>query len=184
MGFPKLLLCSNGKLVIEQVVSRLSAAGWKPIGLAVSDDRFTDLIHEKLPNVDIIFNQQPDKGMISSIRLGLDWAGKEAAGLLTLPVDHPFVGIETLRGIRSRADSEKIVAPVHKDRRGHPTWWGRKSWNLLKAPIAEDGARAVLRAQEVDVIELRVDDEGVLLNVNTPEDAAKYNLERYRIEGD
>jgi len=182
MDFPKLLLASQGILAVEQIVHRLSISGWNQVGITISDKSLYDFIMDKMPQVDIIFNPEPEEGMISSIRLGLDWAGDDAEGLLTLPVDHPLIRVGTFRELRSNAEPDKIIVPVFNNHRGHPTWWGRSSWDLLKSSIADNGAKDVLKASDVEILEISVDDDNILLNINTPEEAIKHNLEKYQFE--
>jgi len=183
MGFPKLLLSQDGDLLIERMVTKLRETGWQPIGCVVSDEGLIEFITRWLPGIDYIVNPNPERGMISSIRLGLEWAGDSAPGLLTWPVDHPLIEAETLGSIRSAASPERIVIPVHNGLNGHPTWWGISSWELLRSSTADLGARLVLGEPGVNIFELPVEDEGVLINLNTVEDAAKYNVERFHVDG-
>jgi len=179
MGFPKLLLAEKNELLFERMIDNLRATNWSEICIVLSDLHLADFVSERQPEISIIHNQFPEAGMISSIRLGLKWAEETSAGILTLPIDHPLVSGETLDAIRNTAVSDSIVIPTFQGRRGHPTWWGRLTWNYLKDAIADNGANAVLRLPEVKVKEVSVMDEGVLMNINTPEIAAKYNFKRF-----
>jgi molybdenum cofactor cytidylyltransferase len=58
------------------------------------------------------------------------------------------------------------VVPVHKSRRGHPTWFHRDTWRELMT-VADGGARAVIRAQPARVGEVEVPDAGVLRDIDT-----------------
>jgi len=184
MGFPKLLLAQNGVLLVEKMINRLSESGWDRMGVIVSDEKLVSFIDNRFPDTDVLFNHDPDRGMISSIRIGLDWADDNAAGLLTWAVDHPLVGSDVLRSIRSTATMNRIVIPLYNNRRGHPTWWGKSCYELLRSTRADQGARQLLRLPEMNIFELRVEDEAVLHNINTPEDAARFNLERFDIESE
>jgi len=179
MGFPKLLLAENNELLFERMIHNLRSTNWGKICIVLSDSHLADFVTERQPEISIIHNQFPERGMISSIRLGLKWADETSAGILTLPIDHPLVSRETLDAIRKTAKFDKIIIPTFQGRRGHPTWWGESYWDYLNDTIADNGANAVLRLPEVKVKEVAVMDEGVLLNINTPEIAAKYNLKRY-----
>ncbi len=179
MGFPKLLLAHDGVPVLREINRRLHRSGWGGTGVIISDEGLESFVRDWLPDAALLFNPRPERGMISSIRLGLEWAGDEAAGLLTFPVDYPLVGCETLQSIRSAAAADRVVIPVYQNRRGHPTWWGRSCWEFLYSDIADHGAREALRLPGINVIEETVSDDGVLHNINTQEDAVRFNLERY-----
>lgn len=184
MGFPKLMLAREGVPLITTMIANLSKTGWGNVSVVVSDvelDRFVRFI---VPDSDVIFNPTPENGMISSLRLGLDWAGEDSNGVLGWPVDHPLVDIPVLEAIRSRAVSGKVVIPTFNSRRGHPTWWGRSSWEALRSPAADSGARVVLRSYSLTIEEVTVDDKGILHNINTFKEAESLKLERYSFKPD
>lgn len=187
MGSPKLLLAQEGELLVEKMLVKLKATGWDPVGVVVSDWVLADFVKKRIPGLETIFNPAPERGMISSIRLGMDWAGRDnAEGVLTLPVDHPFITLETLTLIKAAATTDCMVVPVYNGRRGHPTWWGRSCWNALYSETADAGAMMVLRQSRScgmkAEVELEVDDPFVLVNINTVEDMNKYQLEGYPVE--
>ncbi|NQT35445.1 nucleotidyltransferase family protein [bacterium] len=185
MGSPKLLLAQEGELLVERMLGKLKATGWDPVGVVVSDQVLADFVKKRMPGLETIFNRAPEHGMISSIRLGLDWAGDDAEGLLTLPVDHPLITSETLSSIKAAVTRDCVVVPVYNGRRGHPTWWGRSCWNALYSETADAGAMMVLRQSRscgMNVVELEVEDAFVLVNINTVEDMNKYQLEGYSVE--
>jgi molybdenum cofactor cytidylyltransferase len=64
-----------------------------------------------------------------------------------------------------------MVVPVYKGRRGHPVGFDlRRYRGELSTLSADQGARSILRSHPEDVLELAVDDPGVLADIDTPED--------------
>jgi CTP:molybdopterin cytidylyltransferase MocA len=63
-----------------------------------------------------------------------------------------------------------VVRPVYRGRHGHPVVFARNIWPALKAAPAGEGARAVVRALGDAVCDIEVDDAGVTIDVDTPED--------------
>ncbi|MCF7810134.1 NTP transferase domain-containing protein [bacterium] len=179
MGFPKLLLAENNELLFERMINNLHLTNWSKIGIVLSVSELSDFVLKRQPDISVIHNQFPERGMISSIRLGLKWAGEIGEGILTLPIDHPLIGRKTFDILHHEASPDNISIPVFQGRRGHPTWWGKAYWNYLNDKIADHGANAVLRLPDVNIKEIPVDDEGVLININTPEIAEQHNLKRY-----
>lgn len=176
MGFPKLLLAQDGRLCAERMVADLLATGWEQVAVVVSDETLIEFVKMNLLPANIISNPEPARGMISSLRLALDWAEEDAAGLLALPIDHPLVARGTLEILRREADPECVVVPQYQGQRGHPTWWGRASWEALRSSEADEGANKVLRLRSVQVRELPVDDFGVTTNINTLADAERNRI--------
>ena len=66
-------------------------------------------------------------------------------------------------------DAVPVVVPVYRGKRGHPTLFSAKlSPELLRAPEGE-GARAVVHAHEKALVEVEVDDPGILTDIDTPQ---------------
>jgi CTP:molybdopterin cytidylyltransferase MocA len=92
-------------------------------------------------------------------------AGLEAAWLW--PVDHPRVTAATLRAMIAALGGHAVARPRFGDRGGHPPLIARALWPALAA-CGESGARAVFAS--ADVVEVVVDDAGVVRDVDTPAD--------------
>ena len=182
MGFPKLLLANGDKPTAVTMIERLRGAGFGRTAIIISDNSLIPFIQQYLPDVEVIHNSDPDRGMISSLRLGIEWAGIDADGLLSWPIDHPLVEQDVLEKLRHNAVMNKVVIPTFNGRRGHPTWWGRSAWDGLMSSIADDGARQFLQLPTINVIEIPVVDEDILININTPEDAERFHLTRFSYE--
>jgi len=158
--------------MVKWMIWELAAAGWGNTMVILSDRKALRELREMDLDAGFLFNDDPDRGMISSLRIGLDWAGEAAEGLLGWPVDCPFVTRTTLSSIRRSANAENVIVPVWQGRRGHPTWWGRRYWSLLRAETADGGARNVLpHIPYGSLVELEASEEAVIININTQEDA-------------
>jgi len=180
LGFPKLMLAINQVPVIKTMGEKLLSAGWTDISVVVSEPQLEAFIRKFLPLADIIANHHPSPGPISSLRLGLAWAETNSAcGVLAWPMDCPLVLEATLQSLRQTASPDQIVIPVYESRRGHPTWWGKASWSILKSPVADEGANVIIRQRLAQIQEQSVDDAAILVNINTPEQARNYGLGVY-----
>ena len=110
----------------------------------------------------------PESEQITSLRLGLmQLANTTSEAALVWPVDHPYVTIESVRAVldayaKTRAP---IVIPVHGGRRGHPGLFARSCWRDLMV-VEQDGARGVIHAYGSRVVEVPVEDAGVVRNID------------------
>jgi len=176
MGFPKAKLSKNGIPILRAMVEALIEAGYYPVGVVIGEKALEKWVAQEVPDVDRIFNQTPELGAISSLRLAIKAMENSASGLLSWPVDHPLIAVETLKQMKLLATATNIVIPTFDGRRGHPTWWGRGSWEMLMSEAANNGANRILKLLENIVIEVPVNDPGVLVNIDTPEVAARHGL--------
>lgn len=118
------------------------------------------------PDVIRIHNEQYEKGMFSSVLAGIH-AAPEEDNLLILPGDIPLVRSETCRLI---ADTEPdwVCVPVHDGHRGHPVYIPAHAAARLRQTDLSWTLRDFLL--EEGMLEIPVDDPGVLRDVDTPEE--------------
>jgi molybdenum cofactor cytidylyltransferase len=94
------------------------------------------------------------------------------SGVLMTLVDIPLVQVSTVRQVIDAWAQHRapIVRPAVGTRHGHPVLFDQSVFDALRrAPITE-GARAVVHANANRIVDVQVDDEGCLLDVDTPAD--------------
>lgn len=110
-------------------------------------------------------------GMFASIRRGLETLPEDAAAAFLFLGDMPLV---------SRTVSSKLLAAVHAGALaavpsvggtwGHPVLASRALFSALCRSAGDGGGRVVLRGLGGDLAVIDVDDEGILLDVDTVAD--------------
>jgi len=178
MGRPKALLPDpDGRPFVARLVRTFAAAGLHDIVVVTGSlhGAIAEAIAADQPPVapNLVNNPQPALGQVSSLWIGLDSAARLGVeGVLMTLVDIPLVRASTIQKVidewtRSRAP---IVRPAVGDRHGHPVLFDRSLFDALRhAPITE-GARVVVHANADRIVNVQVDDEGCLLDVDTPAD--------------
>ncbi len=176
MGAKKQLLPIRGRPAVVRCLESIREAKVADIVLVVNPEAADILEAAKDFPVRIAVNELAGSDMAASVKAGLACIGSDAKGILICLCDHPLVGPATLDAmvsVHARMPGA-IIIPVYLGRKGHPT--------LFPRFVLEDlGALATLR----DVIGrhrerisfLTVDDEGVILDMDSPEDYRKI-LER------
>ena len=67
-----------------------------------------------------------------------------------------------------------IVLPRYRGKRGHPVIFSSALFpELLAAPL-EQGAKSVVHAHRDETLEIESEDEGVTVDIDTPEEYRKY----------
>lgn len=83
--------------------------------------------------------------------------------------DMPFVEVATLQALCAALDGgAAIAAPVFQGRRGNPVGFGMAHRDALLALTGDEGARRIVRASVV--VEIEVDDPGIVRDVDTRAD--------------
>ncbi|MBI2188248.1 MAG: nucleotidyltransferase family protein [Acidobacteria bacterium] len=178
MGRPKALLPDpDGRPFVVRLVRTFADAGSPRIIVVTGRDHAAvagALAAGRLP-VDpvVVHNPDPSRGQLSSLWTGLDAtnAPDVEAALVTL-VDVPMVHMSTVRNVIEawKRTGAPIVRPAIGERHGHPVLFDRSVFDELRhAPLA-DGAKAVVRAHADRLVNVPVDDEGCLIDVDTPDE--------------
>lgn len=84
--------------------------------------------------------------------------------------DMPAIRASTLAALLAEAAPGRIVLPTFDGQPGHPVIFGREFWPQLTQLTGDAGARAILQGNPKAVRRIRVDDPGVLQDIDQPED--------------
>ncbi len=167
MGEPKALLELEGRTFLQACVETLAAGGCGSVTAVVASP---DAAFAARSAGAAIAQGRPDGEQIDSLRGGLEELDSQVAAALVLPVDHPRVRPATVAALLAAWDRDPgaIVRPVHDGRPGHPTLFPRTTWPALGDASLPDGARTVVESERV--VDVAVDDPGVLIDIDTPDD--------------
>jgi len=169
MGRSKQLLPLGPKPVIRHCLDSVIAAGISDIMVVLGLDN--DGIKAAISGMPVrtVVNSDTRSDMAGSIRHGLREIDPASAGVLVCLSDHPLVSPGTITSIMNahRADPGSIIIPSYKGRRGHPTLFPR---DVIEDIFRGTTLRDVIAAQAGKVRVVEVDDEGVILDLDTPED--------------
>ena len=169
MGQPQPLLPLGNKTVIRHCFDNLVAAGIKNVVLVICRGGSEILDSMKDLPVQIVFNENPESEMAESVRIGLRTLTDSSAGVLVHLSDHPLVSAGTLKSIVQYylETPDKIIIPLYKGKKGHPS--------LFPKPVTDEvfvglNLRDIINKDSSRIRFLDVDDEGVILDMDTKED--------------
>jgi molybdenum cofactor cytidylyltransferase len=173
MGRPKALLPIQGQRFIERIIRVIgqSKVGRTIVVLGHQADELRGQI-EHLP-VEVVINPDYRSGQLSSLQTAIRHISNDdrCDGMLVHLVDHPFIDVALVdKLIEGFSETKKlIVVPRYKEKRGHPVIFSRELFGeLLNAPV-DQGAKAVVNAHRQDTLEIEWHDEGITLDIDTPE---------------
>jgi molybdenum cofactor cytidylyltransferase len=177
MGRPKALLRlgETGPTFVAQIVRTVldgGAADALIVGRPDDDDLRAAVDRLQLP-ARFVPNPYADAGQLSSLIAGMNAADHPGTrGILVTLVDLPLVTASTVAALIAAFSSSgaPIVRAVHGGRHGHPVIFGRPVFDELRRADPIAGAKSVFRRRAQDVLDVEVDDAGVLLDVDVPEE--------------
>ncbi len=169
MGFPKALLPYRGRTFLEHLVeiSEHPRIGARRVVIGAHEEPIRQSV--ALDSGDWVVNPEWRKGQLSSIRAAIaSLEGVETEGILLMLVDHPFVTKAVIEIMFEALDRlpGSIVIPTRGNRRGHPVIFPARLFPELRAAPDGIGARAVVWAHAAEVVEVPVEEEGILLDID------------------
>lgn len=180
MGRPKALLkTASGELFIHRLIATLREGGVDDVVVVVAEPHAVQVraaIETMRVPPRIVENPAPSRGQLSSILVGLDLVDRPGVtGVMVAPVDHALIEPETVRLLleahRTAQPAPAVVRPAFAERHGHPVIFDRSLFGALRHASPEpEGARAVVRAQARDGVDVLVDDPGAFDDIDTPVD--------------
>ncbi|WP_283188868.1 nucleotidyltransferase family protein [Pseudomonas sp. PMCC200344] len=149
--------------MIEQVLLNLPASLENRV-LVTTVDRPQVIRMAKAYGCEIVLIEST--GMGDSIAAGVA-ACPQLSGWLIVLGDMPFILSSSIECVVAEIADDAISVPVHQGELGHPVGFGRSFGPALMSLSGDRGAKALFA--QARVVEVAVDDPGVLWDVDVPE---------------
>ena len=173
MGEFKPLLPVGGQSAVLRVIHTAVTAGIQEI-IVVSGhlfNRVADMLSNEAPNVRVVFNSRYEDGMFSSVCTGISALPNGIDGFFLIPADCCAVSASTLTSLVNafeKAGTEASAHPTYKGKRGHPPLIPADYAGRIITYSGECGLKGSL--DTLQSFEVEVDDPGILLDMDTPDD--------------
>ncbi len=175
MAEAKQLLPVGEQTVLERTLGNVRDSGADEIVLVLGFS--AEIIQQQLPatlldGLKVVINHYYAQGMASSLREGLSAVSPQMDAALIVLADQPFVRSATLDRIieRYRCSDAEIVIPLLRGSRGNPVLLNRSIFPEVMALDGDTGCRAIFGSHADGIVELDVDDAGVLLDIDSKDD--------------
>jgi nicotine blue oxidoreductase len=174
MGQPKALLEIEGRTFLERAIDTLREGGCDVVAAVLAAGEAGRRPGElaRACGARPVENRLAEAQQIDSLRTGLEALPEDAEAAIVLPVDHPLANAHAVAAlIRTfRSSGAPIVRPVYRDRPGHPVLFARVTWGELADPELAEGARDVVHRHAEEIRDVPIEDRGVIVDVDTPDD--------------
>jgi len=169
MGSCKQLLSLGGSTVISRCLTTLQSGGIGDIVVVVSEDGREVAAAAQRHDVRVVVNRAEDADMASSVRTGRDAIAPDIGGILVALCDYPLVTPATVALLVRLHGTypDGIIIPTHEGRRGHPVLIPRTILEELREGMT---LRDVVQHDQNRIYDTPVDDAGILVDMDTPED--------------
>lgn len=180
-GSPKALAPLWGRPLLQRVLDVAAGPGFAEVVVVLGHD--ADEIERRLRwrSERRVRNPNPDAGLSSSLRVGLDRLSPTVEAALVMLGDQPLVRTEVVERLLAGFEpaGRPIAVPRYRDGGGpNPLLIHRLAWPLAREARADRGLGPVVRDHPNLVVEIEV--EGSNPDVNTPQDLATLEASRDR----
>ncbi|MDD4903026.1 MAG: nucleotidyltransferase family protein [Candidatus Bipolaricaulis sp.] len=172
MGAVKPLIDIDGVPSLGRVLATLDEAAVPLVLVVLGREAGPIRRAVDLRNRRVVVNPLPERGMASSLALGLDALPTDAEGALVFHADMPFVRPETIHAVlHAAAEGAEIAAPCWKGRRGFPVFFRHSQWDELRETLHGDrGGRRFIENHPDRLRTVDVDDPGCIRDIDRPAD--------------
>ena len=174
----KLLAEIDGIAMVRRSAENVLGSRANPVIAVTGHER--ERTEEALDGLDLTFAHNPDfaDGLSTSMKAGLAAMEGEIDGLLVCLGDMPRVTPETIEKLISAFDpleGRAICVPTWRGKRGNPVLWSSQFFDEMMEVSGDVGARHLIGSHAELVVEVEMKDDGVMIDVDTPDALARIN---------
>jgi molybdenum cofactor cytidylyltransferase len=177
MGGPNKLLAEvDGTPMVAYVARRLLASRARPI-IAVLGNQAdaVDGALGKLP-AERVRNPEFTGGLSTSLKRGIAALPPDVEGALICLGDMPLISgrhIDRLIAAFNPIEGRAIIVPTRRGKRGNPVLWSKRFFPEMAELAGDVGARHLIGEHAELVAEVEMDDDAILVDIDTPEALAE-----------
>ena len=172
MGRFKQLLPFGGRAVVQTVVDMLHSLEIEEIVVVVGH-RADEVRKVLADSARCVENPGYADGMFSSVLAGLNALDPKVDGMMLLLGDQPQIRVSVVKTVLDRfcSTGKGIVLPEVLGKRGHPVIIDVQRYGeAIRALDGSEGLKPLVRGYPEDTEIVKIDDESILRDLDTPED--------------
>ena len=172
----KLLLPIGGEALLVKLVASVCASDVGQVLVVIGHE--AEKIRRELNEfpLNFVYNPNFSEGMTTSIKSGVKEVSADCDGLLICLADMPLINTSDINQlihayVQNRIKEKRlIVVPVFQGQRGNPVLFSSEFRNDILEYQMESGCRGVIMNYPESVKEIKMDNNNMLLDVDTLED--------------
>jgi len=167
----KLLIEVDGKPMVRHAIDAARAAGADPI-IVVTGHAAEDVGGAVGDDVTLVHNPDYKQGLSTSLRAGIGAVPDTCEGALIALSDMPRIKPKHIQQIMRAHDPDEghvICVPTWQGKRGNPVLWDRRFFDDFMSLGGDVGAKHLINENADLVVEVPIEDDSVLVDVDSPE---------------
>jgi molybdenum cofactor cytidylyltransferase len=177
MSSPKALLKIGSETFVTKIRRIMVEVGIQSIFVVTGahkteiEEHLRGMEHTKL-----VWNARYQEGQFSSLKTCLLQVPQNTPAVLVWPVDQPLIQKATVELLLSQWRNQKnhVVIPVLQSKRGHPVIYDNAAIQTILSLDATHTAKDLQAIYSKEILYVEVQDSGILIDIDSPEDYRKY----------
>ncbi len=172
MGQDKLLVPYGRSTVLQHVIEALQSSDLDEVVVVVSKGAKDVAKLVKATRAKLVLNPDSSRGMLSSVRCGLEGVSPQTDAVMVVLGDQPSLSADIVDQLiyTYQGTESSIVVPKCRGRRGHPLLFSMKFKSDVMEHYDEVGLRGLLNAHSEHVFELPIRSDSILNDLDTLDD--------------
>jgi molybdenum cofactor cytidylyltransferase len=173
MGGPNKLLAEiDGVPMVARVAQRLLASRARPIVAVLGNQ--AEAVDDALGQLPVERVRNPDfaAGLSTSLKRGIAALPDDLEGVIVCLGDMPLISgrhLERLIAAFNPLEGRAIIVPTRRSKRGNPVLWSKRFFAEMAGLAGDVGAKHLIGEHAELVAEVEMDDDAVLVDIDTPE---------------
>ena len=168
----KLLAEIDGRPILARVVEAALASQGAPVVVVTGHEEARVRAALTGRDVEFVHNPRYTEGLSTSLHAGIGALSEDVDGAIICLGDMPHVAPAHLDRLIAAFDPDEgrlICVPTHRGKQGNPVLWARRHFAEIQAVTGDVGARHLIGEHDESICEVAMDDEGILIDIDTPE---------------
>ena len=179
MGTHKLLLPVNGAPMIYHPIALAVQQKLNPI-VVIAGQYIEEIrnVMKDCPDITFLYNPDYQRGMASSLKLGIEALGNQVDAAMIFLGDQPFVHEQVICSIRTEYENEKdngvwIVRPCYRGQQGHPILFDHNLFGHFATIHGDEGGRSIINSHKEYLKLINFSEQYWGMDLDTPEEYEK-----------
>lgn len=158
--------------IAKRIVATMKQAGVENIVMVTGYN--ADTLERHLSGNGIVFLRNENyehTQMFDSAKIGLDYLSNKCDAIIFTPIDIPLFTSSTVSTLIN--SGAELACPMYGGQTGHPLLLSSYVVSQILKDSGEGGMRGAIERCGIDILEIPVDDEGILHDADTPQDYQK-----------
>jgi molybdenum cofactor cytidylyltransferase len=162
----------DGRPMVARTAQRLLSSRARPIVAVLGN--MADQVDDALSRLPVERVRNPDyaDGLSTSLKRGITALPADIDGAIICLGDMPLIAgrdLDRLIAAFNPLEGRAIVVPTRRGKRGNPVLWSRQFFPEMMALSGDSGARKLIDEHADLVTEIEMDNDSVLIDIDTPE---------------